>query len=39
MPEAHGEQRNNAALPTSSIVTLRCNGAIFHWHLTFYGMI
>src|SRR5690606_9180873 len=29
IPLAHGEHRNNAALPTSSIVTLRFNGATF----------
>ena len=29
IPFAHGEQRNNAALPTSSMVTLRRNGATF----------
>ena len=29
MPFAHGEQRKSAALPTSSMVTLRLRGAIF----------
>jgi hypothetical protein len=29
IPFAQGEQRNNAALPTSSIVTLRLSGEIF----------
>ena len=29
IPFAQGEHKNNAALPTSSIVTLRLSGAIF----------